>query len=284
METPSRIEIGIELIRSKGSASGQELAEVLGCPKKNVQPMLYLALNMGYLATSKRAGTNLYRISEAVPEGMSWEAFKASKRVPKVSTREKPPSKAKVIVEKPERTPAEVRNALADLFERRALGLPAADEDVATSDAEATPVAAVESATQGYEVIELEHGPEPATASTTTLIPDDKSTVQQGARDRHFGGHSYEASLLRRLLARIHRDDGKYLAEHGLDKAQDEAEKKIKQLFPLSEPPPIDEVLFLFGHDGRLQVILGDQRIICTREETAAVGRMMSALEPVWNV
>jgi hypothetical protein len=47
---------------------------------------------------------------------------------------------------------------------------------------------------------------------------------------------------------------------------------------------PADEVRFLFGCDGRLQVHLGDQRIICTREETASVGRMMSALEPVWNV
>ena len=62
METPSRIEIGIEIIRSKGSASGQELAEVLGCPKKNVQPMLYTPLMMGYLATSKQGGSNLYRI------------------------------------------------------------------------------------------------------------------------------------------------------------------------------------------------------------------------------
>ena len=224
METPSRIEIGIELIRSKGSASGQELAEVLGCPKKNVQPMLYLALTMGYLATSKRAGTNLYRISEAVPEGMSWEAFKASKRVPK-EPGQKPPPKAKVIVEKTERTPAEVRNALADLFERRALGLPAVEDDAMTS--EAAPVAAVESATQGYEVIELEHGPEPAATIAVPTIPASK---------------------------------------------------------PVETAAPIDEVLFLFGHDARLQVIIGDQRIICTREETAAVGRMMSALEPVWNI
>lgn len=58
METPIQIEIGIEIIRSKGSASGQDLAEALGCVKKNVQPMLYLALTMGYLATSKRDGQN----------------------------------------------------------------------------------------------------------------------------------------------------------------------------------------------------------------------------------
>lgn len=41
---------------------------------------------------------------------------------------------------------------------------------------------------------------------------------------------------------------------------------------------------FLFGCDGRLQVHLDAMRVICTREETAAVGRMMSALEPVWNI
>jgi len=295
METPSQIEIGIEIIRSKGSASGQDLAEALGCVKKNVQPMLCLALTMGYLATSKRDGQNIYRISEDVPAGMSWADFKLSKRAAKAkSAPVKAPSKAKVIVEKPERTPAEVRNALADLFERRALGLPADEDDVTASEAQAAPADAVGSAAQGYEVIELETGPgpgpDPAAVVEVPPTPADKSTVQQSARDRHFGGHSYEASLLRRLLARIHRDDGKYLAEHGLDKAQDEAEKKIVQLFPLSEPtaaseaPPINEVLFLFGHDARLQVIVGDQRIICTREETAAVGRMMSALEPVWNV
>lgn len=223
---PSRIEIGIEIIRSKGSASGQELAEVLGCPKKNVQPMLYAPLMMGYLATSKPGGFNLYRISEDVPEGMSWEDFKASKRVPK-EPRQKPPPKAKVIVEKPERTPAEVRNALADLFERRALGLPAADEDVATSEVEAAPVAVVESATPGYEVIELEHDPEPAAA---IAVPTTQASE------------------------------------------------------PVETAVPFDEVRFLFGCDGRLQVHLGAMRVICTREETAAVGRMMSALEPVWNV
>lgn len=223
----NKIEQGIDYIRTHGSASGEALANVLGCPKKNVQPTLYLALTMGYLATSKQGGNNIYRISETVPEGMSWEAFKTIKRVPKVSTRAKPPPKAKEIVEKPERTPAEVRNALADLFERRALGLPAADEDVATSHAEAAPVASVESATQNYEVIKLGHAHEPASAIAVPTIP----------------------------------------ASAQVDTAA-----------------PVDEVLFLFGHDGRLQVILGDQRIICTREETAAVGRMMSALEPVWNV
>lgn len=226
--TQSRIEKGIEYIRTRGNATAEELGEVLGCPKKNVQPMLYLAINLGYLATGKRGGANLYSIAEELPEGQSWADFKLSRKKPKdPSAREKPPPKAKVIVEKQERTPAEVRNALADLFERRALGLPPGEEDTTTSESEAAPTGAEESATQGYEVIELDRGTEPAAASAVPMIP-------------------------------------------------------------ASEPRPIaavyEKARFLFGCDGRLQVNLGDQRIICTREETAAVGRMMSALEPVWNV
>lgn len=226
--TQSSIEKGIEYIRAHGGASGIDLATVLGCPKKNVQPLLYLAISMGYLATTKQGGANIYRISQDVPDGMSWQEFKACKRVPRTkSAPAKPPSKAKVIVEKPERTPAEVRNALADLFDRRALGLPAADEDATTSEAEAAPVEAEESATQGYEVIELEHKPDPDAIISVPTSP---------------------AIAPERISA------------------------------------PADEVRFLFGCDGRLQVEIGTQRIICTREETAAVGRMMSALEPVWNV
>lgn len=224
----NKIEQGIDYIRTHGSATGEALASVLGCPKKNVQPMLYLALTIGYLATTKQGGANIYRISQDVPEGMSWQEFKACKRVPRPkSAPAKPPSKTKVIVEKPERTPAEVRNALADLFERRALGLPAADEDATTSEAEAAPVEAEESATQGYEVIEMVHGPEPAAAIAVPTIPVNT---------------------------------------------------------PVEIAAPLDEVRFLFGCDGRLQVHLGAMRVICTHEETAAVGRMMSALEPVWNI
>jgi hypothetical protein len=170
----NKIEQGIDYIRTHGSATGEALASVLGCPKKNVQPMLYLALTMGYLATSKQCGSNIYRISEIVPEGMSWETFKASKRVPKVAPGEKPPSKAKVIVEKPERTPAEVRNALADLFERRALGLPAAEDDT-TSIAlvlESAPGSVVEVATPRAvaDVPRL-----PATATETYVTSADVS-------------------------------------------------------------------------------------------------------------
>jgi hypothetical protein len=223
----NKTEQAIDYIRTHGSATGEALANVLGCPKKNVQPALYLTLTKGYLATSKQGGNNIYRISESVPEGMSWEEFKTIKRVPKVSTRAKPPPKAKEIVEKPERTPAEVRNALADLFERRALGLPVDEDDATTSEVQAAPADAVVSAAQGYEVIELDTGPEPAAA---IAVP----TIQASE--------------------------------------------------PVEIAVPVDEVRFLFGCDGRLQVHLDDRRIICTREETAAVGRMMSALEPVWAI
>lgn len=46
-------------------------------------------------------------------------------------------------------------------------------------------------------------------------------------RDAHFGGNSYEASLLRNLLAVIHGDGGHYVAEHGIDKATEDAETKV---------------------------------------------------------
>ena len=43
------------------------------------------------------------------------------------------------------------------------------------------------------------------------------------ARDPHRGGNSYEASMLRNLLARIHGDGGHYVERHGLEKALDDA-------------------------------------------------------------
>lgn len=46
-------------------------------------------------------------------------------------------------------------------------------------------------------------------------------------RDAHRGGNSYEASMLRNLLALIHRDGGHYLKRHGMDKALEDAEAKI---------------------------------------------------------
>jgi hypothetical protein len=46
-------------------------------------------------------------------------------------------------------------------------------------------------------------------------------------RDPHRGGDSYEASMLRNLLARIHRDGGHYVERHGLDKALEDADAKV---------------------------------------------------------
>lgn len=45
--------------------------------------------------------------------------------------------------------------------------------------------------------------------------------------DPHRGGDSYEASMLRNLLARIHGDSGHYVETHGLDKAIDDAEALV---------------------------------------------------------
>lgn len=46
-------------------------------------------------------------------------------------------------------------------------------------------------------------------------------------RDPHRGGYSYEASMLRLLLASIHGDGGNYVEQHGLDKALEDAEKLV---------------------------------------------------------
>ena len=259
METLNRIETAIEYIRTRGNATTQELAEALGYPKRNVQPMLYLAISMGYLSTSKQAGANIYRISEDVPEGMSWADYKVSKRVPKApAERVKPSPKAKVIVEKPERTPAEVRNTLADLFERRALGLPPPEDDEPSGDAPMESVdAAVQALLSADEATEQAY-PQPAPQSVSRLGAD-KGTlkIQVDATDAIA-----EINRLREMLSG-------YVSE------------RSAAVGKASLP---SDVRFLFGCDGRLQVNLGDRRIICTREETAAVGRMMSALEPVWNV
>jgi hypothetical protein len=50
------------------------------------------------------------------------------------------------------------------------------------------------------------------------------------ARDAHRGGSSYEASMLRNLLAVIHRDGGHYVEAHGLDKALEDAETVYYEL------------------------------------------------------
>ena len=50
--------------------------------------------------------------------------------------------------------------------------------------------------------------------------------AQDDARDPHRGS-SYEANMLRNLLARIHRDGGHYVAEHGLEKALEDADSQV---------------------------------------------------------
>ncbi len=46
-------------------------------------------------------------------------------------------------------------------------------------------------------------------------------------RDAWRGGGSYEASMLRDLLAVIHRDGGHYVEAHGMDKAIEDAHAKV---------------------------------------------------------
>lgn len=48
--------------------------------------------------------------------------------------------------------------------------------------------------------------------------------AQAVERDPHRGGGSYEASMLRNLLARIHGDGGHYVEQHGLEKALEDAD------------------------------------------------------------
>ena len=55
------------------------------------------------------------------------------------------------------------------------------------------------------------------------------------ACDPRRGDSSYEASMLLNLLARIHRDGGHYVEEHGLDKALEDADAKVVQWLALGE-------------------------------------------------
>lgn len=61
------------------------------------------------------------------------------------------------------------------------------------------------------------------------------NTAPAEPRDAHRGGDSYEASMLRNLLARIHRDGGHYVEEHGLDKAVDDAEVQVVYFLSLHD-------------------------------------------------
>ncbi|MEY2854636.1 MAG: hypothetical protein RL030_1768 [Pseudomonadota bacterium] len=64
-------------------------------------------------------------------------------------------------------------------------------------------------------------------------------------RDPHRGGSSYEASMLRNLLARIHRDGGHYLEQHGLDKALEDADAQVVQWLMLQDR--LADALFVLG-------------------------------------
>ena len=59
--------------------------------------------------------------------------------------------------------------------------------------------------------------------------------AQDDARDPHLGGSSYEASMLRNLLALIHRDGGHYVEEHGLDKALEDADSRVVRWLALQD-------------------------------------------------
>lgn len=64
-------------------------------------------------------------------------------------------------------------------------------------------------------------------------------------RDAHRGGDSYEASMLRNLLARIHRDGGHYLEQHGLDKALEDADAQVVQWLTMQDR--LADALFVLG-------------------------------------
>lgn len=70
------------------------------------------------------------------------------------------------------------------------------------------------------------------------------------------GGHSYEASMLRNLLASIHGDGGHYVAEHGLDAALESADQLVagwraEVSPPLPQGEKVAEPLFLL-HCGQI--------------------------------
>lgn len=70
-------------------------------------------------------------------------------------------------------------------------------------------------------------------------------------RNPQFGGSSYEASMLRELLARIHGDGGHYVAKHGLDKALEDADRLVAEWRAAPPAPARQEPLFLL-HTGQI--------------------------------
>lgn len=89
---------------------------------------------------------------------------------------------------------------------------------------QAAPAAAVD-----YSAIEREHFGDPD--KETGIYAKRAAAAPEGLAERnaHYGGNSYEASMLRNLLARIHRDGGHYLDQHGLDKALEDADALVVQ-------------------------------------------------------
>jgi hypothetical protein len=66
-----------------------------------------------------------------------------------------------------------------------------------------------------------------AAAPGAPTAPAPTSATVSEPRDQHFGGSSYEASMLRDILARIHGDGGHYVSQHGLDAAIDSAHQLV---------------------------------------------------------
>lgn len=75
-----------------------------------------------------------------------------------------------------------------------------------------------------------------AAAVLSQPAPAPAQPQQVHDRDPHFGGSSYEASMLRDLLARIHGDGGHHIAEYGLERAMEEAHLLVSG-WRASHPP-----------------------------------------------
>lgn len=95
----------------------------------------------------------------------------------------------------------------------------------------------------------------------TSAAPSPEATQPTQAeapseREAWRGGSSYEASMLRNLLARIHGDGGHYVEQHGIDKALDDAEMLVAHwraalaAQPAAERVPLtDEQLRALHHE-----------------------------------
>jgi hypothetical protein len=67
-----------------------------------------------------------------------------------------------------------------------------------------------------------------------SVYPVQPSSEAATARDAWYGGSSMDASMLRNLLAVIHGDGGHYVAQHGIEKAAEDAEKLVAERFAAS--------------------------------------------------